>query len=160
VALTPEEAFAEALKKGHEKFATKTIVFGVAKNVRETVCDVERDGEASLIDVRLMAWDDAEGYCVITPKENSIVIAGIVNNSEEQACIIQASEIEKIHVKIATVEVKISAEGVVVKKEQDNLKDVLTLMIDAVKQITVLYGNNPNYLKLQQAQTKINNLLK
>jgi hypothetical protein len=160
VALTPEEALAEALKKGHEKFATKTLVFGSATNVRERLFDVKRNGEATLIDVSLTAFQDATSYLLIKPKENSAVIVGIINNSEEQACIIQASEVDKLSVKINTVEVIISADGVVVKKDQDNLKDVLTLMVDAVKQITVLYGNNPNYLKLQQAQTKINNLLK
>ncbi len=40
----------------------------------------------------------------------------------------------------------------------DSLKDILTLILKAVQPILVLYGNNPDYAKLTQALTKINNL--
>ena len=44
-------------------------------------------------------------------------------------------------------------------KGSDTLKDALTLLIEAVQQIMVIYGNNPDFSKLSQAQTKVNNLL-
>jgi phage baseplate assembly protein gpV len=46
-----------------------------------------------------------------------------------------------------------------IKKGDDTLKQALTLINEAVTQIVVLYGNNPNYTKLLQAQQIINNIL-
>ena len=42
----------------------------------------------------------------------------------------------------------------------DTMKEVMTLIIEAVQQIVVLQGNNPNYVKLTQALVKVNNLLR
>jgi phage baseplate assembly protein V len=42
----------------------------------------------------------------------------------------------------------------------DSLKDALTLIIQAVQQIVVMYGNNPDYTKLSEALTKVNNIFK
>lgn len=44
--------------------------------------------------------------------------------------------------------------------DDDSLKDALTLIIQAVQQIMVMYGNNPDYGKLSQALTKVNNIFK
>ncbi len=46
-----------------------------------------------------------------------------------------------------------------VQKGADTLKQALTLIVEAVQPIVVLYGNNPVYAKLTQALAKINNLL-
>jgi phage baseplate assembly protein gpV len=44
---------------------------------------------------------------------------------------------------------------------QDGIKlsDIISNIIAAVQQITVIYGNNPDYSKLTQAQTYLQNLL-
>ncbi|HJU46360.1 MAG TPA: hypothetical protein VJ647_06215 [Chitinophagaceae bacterium] len=42
----------------------------------------------------------------------------------------------------------------------NSLKDALTLIIQAVQQIVVMYGNNPDYGKLSEALTKVNNIFK
>jgi phage baseplate assembly protein V len=42
----------------------------------------------------------------------------------------------------------------------DSVKDALTLIIEAVQQIVVIQGNNPDYDKLSQALTKVNNIFK
>ncbi|MCG8399699.1 hypothetical protein LWS67_24740, partial [Bacillus atrophaeus] len=55
---------------------------------------------------------------------------------------------------------KVNAEGISISKGEDSLIDVLTLIIDAVSEIMVLYGKNPNYLKLTEAKMKLNNILK
>lgn len=44
--------------------------------------------------------------------------------------------------------------------DNDSLKDALTMLIEAVQQIVVMYGNNPDYTKLSQALTKVNNIFK
>lgn len=42
----------------------------------------------------------------------------------------------------------------------NSLKDALTLIIQAVQQIVVMQGNNPDYAKLSEALTKVNNIFK
>lgn len=44
--------------------------------------------------------------------------------------------------------------------DNNSLKDALTLIIQAVQQIMVMQGNNPDYAKLSQALTKVNNIFK
>lgn len=44
--------------------------------------------------------------------------------------------------------------------DDNSLKDALTLIIQAVQQIMVMQGNNPDYAKLSQALTKVNNIFK
>ena len=44
--------------------------------------------------------------------------------------------------------------------DDDSLKDALTLIIQAVQQIVIMYGNNPDYTKLSEALTKVNNIFK
>ena len=50
-------------------------------------------------------------------------------------------------------------EHLLVEKDGDTLKQALTLIVEAVQPIVVIYGNNPIYSKLSEALTKINNLL-
>jgi phage baseplate assembly protein gpV len=58
-----------------------------------------------------------------------------------------------------TVSLNSSDGKLLLQKGTDTLKQALTLIVEAVQPIVVLYGNNPVYTKLTQALTKINNLL-
>jgi hypothetical protein len=69
-------------------------------------------------------------------------------------------EITEVNLIIGTVKYKVDETGFLFQKDTDTLKDALTLIVDAVKQIFVVEGNNVDYPKLAQAQVKINNILK
>lgn len=58
-----------------------------------------------------------------------------------------------------TVVYKWNRNGFLQQKGSDTLKQILVLITEAVQQVVVLYGNNPDYTKLTQALTKINNIL-
>lgn len=86
----------------------------------------------------------------------------------------QCSEIDEFLIKIGQKTYKLNDTGHLIKGGNDTLKQVLELMIEgskliieATQQILVLYGNNPDYAKLTQANvdkftqalTKLNNIL-
>jgi hypothetical protein len=149
---------AEAIKmltdKGDKIFPA--VVKSVDKN--NDVCDVEFD-ELEIGEVRLRATvnENAKGF-KIYPTENSNVLVEKIN--DEEYFIVMVSDIDEVVVNIDNTLLKVNAEGISISKGEDSLLDVLTLIIDAVSEIMVLYGKNPNYLKLTEAKMKLNNILK
>lgn len=156
-----EDLFKQLLDAHAMSAIPKTHLIGIAVEVGDDKCDVKLEGEADLWDVQLHAIeDDLNSRIIIKPKEGSKVIIGFLNNSKTDAFIVQCSEIEEVNVKIDTLEFSIKSTGVLIKKGNDSLKIGLQKLVEAVQQIFVLYGNNPAYLKLQQALLIFNNLLR
>lgn len=156
-----EELFQQLLNAHFNAALPKMHLIGTAVEVGDDKCDVKVEGEAQLFDVQLHAIEDTlTSRIIIKPKEGSKVIVGFLNNSKTDAFIVQCSEIEEVNVKIDTLEFSINSTGVLIKKDADTLKIGLQKLVEAVQQIFVLYGNNPAYLKLNQALLIFNNLLR
>jgi len=156
-----EDELAALLKAHAEHSAIEAHIIGTAINIRDAVCDVEVEGEATLLDVRLHCIEDElKSKIVVKPKEKSKVIVGIINNLKTDRFIAQCSEIEEVKTIIDSVEHSITAKGVLIKHGDDNLKEVFNLIIEATSQIAVVIGNNPDYSKLLKATKKLNNLLR
>jgi hypothetical protein len=77
----------------------------------------------------------------------------------EMWMVVACDKIDKSRTKIGTTRIEQTAQGFLIQKGSDTLKDAIQLIVEAVQPIVVLYGNNPDYAKLAQALTKINNLL-
>jgi len=131
-----------------------------------TVISVDKELDSSVIEVdggllgfvRLRSTTGPSGKGIVFyPAINSVVLVERLN--DEEWFVVMLSELDSAVVTIGNTRLTINASGFLIKKDTDTLKDALTLIIDSVKQVTVLYGNNPDYLKLNAAQTKINNLL-
>lgn len=153
------EQLGNALKDTVNKHQIKGVITGVARNVTDKNCDVEREGESTLQDVRLQATEESlTSKIIIKPKEGSVVICAIIENLRSEACVIMCSEIDEVLIKIETVEFRINAAGITMKKGADSLKDALTMMNQATSQIVVLTGTSPDYVKLQQALMKLTNI--
>ncbi|MDI3319126.1 hypothetical protein [Pinibacter soli] len=130
-----------------------------------TVKSVDKESNTCVVDfeeldlggVRLQSIEKATKGLTIYPAIGSVVLVQRLTDEDYFICMF--SEIDQVVIKTdeTVFEVK---DGVLVKKGDDTLKDALLLIVQAVQQITVLYGNNPDYAKLQQAVTKINNILK
>lgn len=122
-----------------------------------SVCVVELD-ELQIGNVRLRAMvnENATGIKFF-PVVGSFVLITRLDN--EEFFVAMVSEVEAVRLETDTSVLEVN-NGILLKKDNDTLKDALTLIIDSVKKIMVLYGNNPDFIKLAQAQTKINNLLK
>ncbi|MGQ0737668.1 MAG: hypothetical protein ACT4OJ_01285 [Bacteroidota bacterium] len=128
------------------------------KSVNGLVCDCEPvDGDADILDVRLIA-DESEEFFVLVPAVDSIVVVEFL--TKEAAYVSMVSKVSEVKFKIGTAYYSATDVGFLIKKGDDTLKQVMTLIIEAVQQIVVMYGNNPNYAKLTEALAKVNNLLR
>lgn len=174
-----EDSLNEVLVAWLKQNGARAHVIGKAINVDDQKCDVEIEGSPTIHDVAFCAIDDAvQNRIVIKPKEGSYVAVGFVEavheGQEADAFIEQCSEIDEVLIKIGTKLYKLNDQGHLLKGGGDTLKEIIQLIIEAAnltieatQQILVLYGNNPDYskliqakfTKLQQATTKLNNVL-
>ncbi len=96
-----EQTICNAMKLQSGKTMIKTVCWGVATEVTETTCTVERNGSPTLYDVLLNAIDDnLESYVTVYPKSGSNVLVAIVENLNTEAVVIKCSEVEKFKIKI------------------------------------------------------------
>lgn len=109
-------------------------------------------------DVRLRPVIDGKQFITIIPKVGTWCLAVRIED-ESEWMIVSVGEADKFFIKIGSTEFKMDATGFEISKGADTLKQVFTLLIEAVMQIVVMQGNNPNYVKLQKALLKVNNLL-
>lgn len=92
-----EKALWQLINTISEKGKIKTVQMGVAVNVTNTKCDVQRDGQPDLLDVRLNAIDDdLQTYSTIVPAEGSAVLVAVIENQVTHAVVISCSEVQKI----------------------------------------------------------------
>jgi hypothetical protein len=164
------------LAKFAGKYAPAAIISAVVKTVNDNDTIVVVTGSGLEIDdARLKSVVKDGNKFILLPKIESTVLIGRIEESEEWT-VLQVEEIDKVKVVIngslfeidgsklllknATVSVDVNDAGIELKKGTDTLKQILVLLVEAVQPIVVVYGNNPNYTKLTQALTKINNLLR
>lgn len=121
-------------------------------------CDVEIDGnELGNIRLQAIVKENVKG-CKYYPAVGSKVVVEQLNDKGDWM-VTMLSEIEEVLFEVGTCKYQLKANGFLIKKGDDTLKQVLTLLVESIQPIVVVYGNNPNYVKLNQALTKINNLL-
>jgi len=123
---------------------------------QECVIDVVTVRGTTLYNVKLKALHNNAKGVIVFPKINSTV--QVCRIGDKDFIMLAADEVEKVLWSINGVTCQIDGDGVVIDKNGDSLKDILTLITEAVQKIIVLQGTNPDRIKLQQALTKINNL--
>jgi len=129
-------------------------------NEDEFTCDLyDDDSGLDFFDVRLRPVIDGKEFITIIPKVDSWVLAVRIEDSDDWV-VVSIGEAEKITTTIDTMIIEQNANGLLVKKADDTLKDALTLIVEAVQKIVVIQGTNPDQAKLSQALVKINNLLR
>lgn len=156
----------DIIKKVAGEHAVIAVQSGKAKNVSDTKCDVEREGERSdLLGVRLNAAVDTKHYHTVVPKEGSEVLVAVMDGRKAEAFVIGVSEVEKVIGKIDTVAYEISKEGYQLKRGSESLKKLLNDLLSEIMKITVTTSAGPsgvpiNAPQLTQIQQRIPNLLK
>jgi hypothetical protein len=153
-----EDDIKEQLGKFAGKYAPITIMYAdvVAINENDTV-KVETVGGDEIDDVRLKSVIKAGNKLILTPKIGSTILIGRIESGEDWI-LISADEVEKVSLLINDLNIEIDENGIMVSKGDDNMKEIFGLIISAVKQIVVLQGNNPDYQKLLNAQSKVDNI--
>jgi hypothetical protein len=154
----------EQIKSEFEKFATR---FGPKTIVPATVLEVNADDtikvqfsdDSEVDDCRLKAVVKAGNKVLLIPAVGSIVLIGKIENSDEYI-VLAVDEVSEFAILVEDVRFSVDNSGFLMQKQTDTLKQVLTLIVQSILKIIVLQGTNPDIAKLQQALTKINNLLR
>lgn len=107
-----EQTILQALQGVAGQSQVKAVCWGVAKEITDTSCTVERFEAPALHDVLLNAIDDdLQSYVTIYPREGSNVLIGIIENQRTQAVVLRCSEVEKLKLKIGDQMLEIDKEG-------------------------------------------------
>lgn len=156
------EQIRNALKKMAGEFAPDNGMLAQVKSVDEEAmtCDLyDEESELDFYDVRLRPVLDGEECMTIIPKVDSWVLAVRIEDSDDWV-IVSVGEADKWRLKIGEAVIEQNSTGLLIQKADDTLKQVIELIIQAVEKIVVIQGTNPDYAKLTEALTKLNNVLR
>lgn len=152
--------------------AALTACTVVSVNEADSTIEVEFDNGGKIDDVQLRSIVKNGDKVVLIPKSGSIVLIAKIAGSDEYY-VVAVEEPEKMIIEKGDLKIEITDKIVIdkgslhftvdskvkIENGADNLKDALQKIIEATQQITVIYGNNPDYGKLAQALISINNLM-
>ncbi len=143
--------------------------------VRDFDCDLEDDEGLKYPKVRLRPVLNGKQALTLQPKVGTYVLAARIENDNDWQ-VIGVDESQKFSLKIGdnnlvideslfslnnqSGKFELDAQGFVMEKGSSSLKSILEDIISAVEVIVTNGGTNPNYVKLTQASTKLNVLLK
>jgi hypothetical protein len=157
-----EEQIRELLNERAARVGPQPTMLATVEEVNpaEATC-VLYDEETDLLyyDVRLRPVIDGNEGVTLFPKKDSWCLAARIEGTEEWM-VIACTEIDKWRLKIGDTLIEQDTTGLLIKKQNDTLLQALELIIQAVMKIAVIQGTNPDYPKLQQALTKIKNILR
>ena len=142
------------------RFAPKTIKTATVTAVNDDDTIAVKFSNGKMVDdARLRAVVASGNKVILVPKVNTIVVVGKLENSDEYVVLV-VSEVSEIKYLVDNVEMSVTNAGFLLKKESDTLKQIATLIIEAIEPIIVIQGRNPDLVKLAQAKIKVNNLLR
>lgn len=123
----------------------------VSVDKENNTCDVDISG-IELGEVRLQAVikEDQKGFIIYPAIESNVMVDQVNKNGVYRVSMY--SEVEEVLLKVGDHVFSINESGILFEKGDDNLKKLFELIIDAMKQTMVLYGNNPSFIKLVQAE--------
>jgi len=123
-----EQAIEEAMKASAKKFLVKQILTGIAKEVGNTTCTVEREDAPTLYEVRLNAIDDdLQSNVTIYPVDGSSVIVAIIEGLKTESVLIKCSEVAQVKIKIGEQTLIMNKDGVIFNGGDNGLAKVDTL---------------------------------
>jgi uncharacterized protein with von Willebrand factor type A (vWA) domain len=148
----------EELRKFASQFGPAAIKTATVKEVNDNDTITVLLNDVELDDVRLRAVIKDGNKCLLLPAVNSTVLIGRIDNSEEWV-VLAVEEIDSVEYVFDEVEFKINEEGFCLKKQNTTLKSALIKLVESLEPIMILQGNNPNFIKMAEAKTQIENLL-
>ena len=158
--MNTREKIKEQLAVFSGQYGPAAIVPATVKAINnDDTIAVEFSDESTVDDARLKAVVKAGNKVLLIPKVNSIVLVGKIENSDEYV-VLAVDEISEVQYIIGTVKFSVDENGFLLKKHNDTLKEIATLIIEAVEPIIILEGRQPDLVKLAQAKVKVNNLLR
>ena len=116
------------------------------------------DDDVEYVDIRLRAVLTDTQSITIYPSIGSWILCARVE-SDHDWFVNWSEQIDKINIVVGNCILESDGTKWSIKNNEASLLDILTNIIAATQQIVVLYGNNPDYVKLQTASSLLNNLL-
>lgn len=155
------EDIREALFNLAAKVGPRPSLLATVKRVDEDkmTCTLEDDDGVEFYQVRLRPVLDGKEALTIFPKPGAWALALRVENDDDWV-IVATGEADKWRLKIAETVLEQDKSGLLVQQGEDSLLQVIELIIEAAMGIVVVQGRNPDYVKLQQALTKVKKILR
>jgi hypothetical protein len=95
----------------------------------------------------------------IKPKVNSKALIGIIENTDANAFLIKADEVEEMVIKSGDSTFTIKTDGFIVKKGNETLREILNDFIDEVNKIIVINGTTINVEAVNAIKQRLNTVL-
>ena len=124
--------------------------------------------DAELFDVRLKAAvDDQTDGLVIFPEVGSSVLVSLIGNDDNEAYVSSFSKVTGLKLKINGVKFEVNAEGMVLVKENESLRKLMTDLMNTIQALVWQTNMGPtiglipfSVNALEQLKTRTENLLK
>lgn len=135
------------------------------KSIDGTKCSI-LIGQLELSDVRLRAViNNEDDKILVTPKVGSqVLVADLSGGNYRDLAVMKYSEVEKIEIKVANMEVVVNGGKISIKNASQNLYDLLVELIDAINALTVTTATGPsgtpiNAVQFSAVKTKLGQLM-
>lgn len=153
--MTREERIRQALRRMASNYGPAPTILGKAREVDEKTCSIEID-DLIIPDIRLCPVINDDFGIIVYPADGAFITAVRIESSDEWQ-VVSTSKVDRIKIVVGEVEIDV-ADKVKVSKGTASLKSILTKLVEATAQIMVIYGNNPDYDKLADVSTQVNEL--
>ena len=156
-----QDAFRELVKRDVDTFPVTVLSVDKSKGT----C-VVNDGELDYTDVQLAAVvDETASRFYLFPKVGSSVLVSPVNEDIHRLYVEAYSEIESLALVIDGVQLKIDADGFLLKKQNETLKKLMSDLFAAIKAMVFTTNNGPtinlvNLTQFEALETRFNDFLK
>lgn len=136
-----------------------TLLAKVKSVDEEEMTCVLVDGDVEIPEVRLRPVLDGKQSLTIFPKPGTWCLAVRLEDGDEWM-LMAVGEVEKYRINQGNLVFEIEDGKLSVKNDTTDLLTVIKDICEACLQIVVIQGNNPDYVKLNNALTNVQTLLK
>ena len=117
------------------------------------------DGGADILNVRLQAaLDQQELGVIIFPKVGSEVVVMAINDNWNSAFVVATTEIDQVMVTIEKVQMSLTKEGLLLKRENETLRGLVGDLIGVIGALTWRTNYGPTIGLVPTSQQALNNL--
>jgi hypothetical protein len=160
--LERSEQIRQLLAEQAGRFGPPATMLATVKSVDEasaTCVLYDEETDLDYYDVRLKPVVDTPEALTIFPAVGTWCIAVRIEGSDEWMAI-AFNQAVKWRLKVGQAVIEQNETGLLIQKQTDTLRQALELLVQAVQQIVVVQGRGPDQVKLTQALTKIQNILR
>lgn len=156
-----QAAFEKLKKREVDTFSAKVLEVDKEKGT----CTVN-DGELDYSEVRLASViNERDSMVYVFPKVGSSVLVSPINEDLHQLYVEAYSDVEEFYIKIDSTEMRVNAEGILLKKDDENAQKLLLDLITAIRNMVFTTNQGPtinlvNDIEFEALEPRIKSLFK